>query len=296
MNAQEKWLPVARQTLSAEEGQAVVLLRDRCNVADGLDLKTVLPIHGSAETEAFDRANAFLIYVNDSLVGYCSLDGDQHSVEICGMVAPEQRRRGIGGSLLAAARAACKAHGVEEMLLICEDASSAGKAFLAAHGSHQEFAEHRMELQDFEAMSARLTREPRLVLRRAGREETGTLAYTQAAVFGTPSEVVIIQAGIEQEFASPVARCYLGELDGTPVSSLKLYLLEGRASIYAFGVLPEYRRRGLAGQTLALLTNQLQAEGITRIGLEVETTNLPAFTLYQACGFSPITTYGYYSM
>jgi ribosomal protein S18 acetylase RimI-like enzyme len=80
------------------------------------------------------------------------------------------------------------------------------------------------------------------------------------------------------------------------VSSLKLYQEGDRAWIYAFGVLPEYRRRGIAWKTLALLVNELQGEDITRIGLEVETNNGPAIALYLACGLSPITTYQYYRM
>ena len=232
MNAQEKWLPVARQTLSAEEEQAVVALRDRCNVADGLDLKILLPIHRSAETEAFDRANAFLLYANDSLAGYCSLDGDQHSVEICGMVAPEQRRRGIGEALLVSAWAACQAHGVEEMLLICEVASSAGKAFLAAHGGHQEFAEHRSsELRDFEAMSARLPREPRLILRRVDRVRNRHTCLYAGSCFRHSIRGRHHSGRHKKDLAQSSVRFYLAELDGTPVSSLKLYLLEGRASI-----------------------------------------------------------------
>jgi ribosomal protein S18 acetylase RimI-like enzyme len=213
------------------------------------------------------------------------------------MVAPEQRRKGVGTSLLSAARDTCAASGVSEVLLICEDASVAGQLFIATQHGQRQFAEHRMELADWGAMFQGLTREPDLSLRRAVAGETGTVAKISAAVFGTESELKDIQIDIEREFSSPEVRFYLGQLGGSTgpvVSSLKLYLIENRASIYAFGVLPQYRRRGLAWQTLALLTQQLQAEAINHIGLEVETTNMPAISLYQACGFIPVTTYGYY--
>jgi ribosomal protein S18 acetylase RimI-like enzyme len=135
-----------------------------------------------------------------------------------------------------------------------------------------------------------------LSLRAAGNEDVGTLAYTRAAIFAAEEDITAIQTDIEHELPSPSTRFYLAELEGTPVSSLKVYVLEGRASIYAFGVMPKQRRRGLAWATLALLVEQLQAESISRIGLEVETTNVPAVTLYKACGFVPTTTYGYYSL
>jgi ribosomal protein S18 acetylase RimI-like enzyme len=297
MTSRDNQVPEAYVTLSQQRVDEVTALRDRCNAADGLHLKIGIPAVAPATPRTPPRPNAFLLYNGDSLAGYCSLDGDGHTVEICGMVAPEQRWQGIGRSLLAAALDTCAASGVSEVLLICEEASAAGKLFVAKQCSQMQFAEHGMELQDFDAMLRGLTREPRLSLRRAVAGEINTLATVSSRVFGTESELRDIQMGIESEFPSTQVRFYLAQLGGSAgpvVSSLKLYIYENRASVYAFGVLPEYRRRGLAWQTLALLTQQLQAEAVNHIGLEVETTNVPAISLYQACGFSPVTTYGYY--
>jgi ribosomal protein S18 acetylase RimI-like enzyme len=298
MTSRDTQLPVAYSALSEQRADEVAALRDRCNAADGLHLKIGIPRVAPETSDEPRRPNAFLVYAGESLAGYCSLDGDRHTVEICGMVVPEQRLKGIGTSLLTVARNSCAASGVSEVLLICEDASVAGQLFVATQHSQRQFAEHRMELEDWDAMLRGSTREPDLRLRRAVAGETGTLARISTAAFGTESELQDIQMDIESEFSSPEVRFYLGQLGGSTgpvVSSLKLYLIENRASIYAFGVLPEYRRRGLAWQTLALLTQQLQAEAVNHIGLEVETTNMPAISLYRACGFAPVTTYGYYS-
>jgi ribosomal protein S18 acetylase RimI-like enzyme len=305
MTSRDTQLPVAYTALSEQRADEVAALRDRCNGVDGLLLKIGIPRMAPEISSELRRPNAFLVYRGDALAGYCSLDGDRHTVEICGMVAPEHRRQGIGTSLLTAAWDTCAASGVSEVLLICEDASAAGQLFIATQHARRQFAEHRMELSDWSAMLQGLTHEPELSLRRAVAGETGTLARINVAVFGTESELKTfrstelkdIQMDIESEFSSPEVRFYLGQLGGSTgpvVSSLKLYLIENRASIYAFGVLPEYRRRGLAWQTLALLTQQLQAETVNHIGLEVETTNMPAISLYRACGFAPVTTYGYY--
>jgi ribosomal protein S18 acetylase RimI-like enzyme len=296
MSAKQRWRPLARHTLSAPEALAVTELRDSCNTVDGLDLKVGLPRFAAEARDSTLRPSAFLLYVDDVLGGYCSLDGDERSVEICGMVTPAHRRRGMGQALLDAALAACHADALAEILLISEEASAAGCAFAARNDGSQEFAEHRMELRDFAAMQRGLTREPGLILRRAGREDAGTLAHTKAMSFADESKAAAFEADILDEFPYPSTRFYLAELAGKPVSSLKLYREGDRASIYAFGVLPEYRRRGIAWQTLALLVKELQAEGISRIGLEVETTNEPAIALYLACGFSPITTYDYYRL
>ena len=296
MNNVNGWEPVARRALSDQEALAVAALRDRCNASDGLDLKIGIPEGESSLPEATRWPQAFLIYAENSLAGYCSLDGDLRTVEISGMVAPEQRRRHMGHALLTAAREACKAGGVGEILLIVEEASAAGGSFATTESGTRQFAEHRMELRDFAAMRRGIELEPRLSLRAAGEEDIGTLANTRVAIFASDEDLTALQTEIEQELPSPSTRFYLAELEGTPVSSLKVYVVEGRASIYAFGVMPQQRRRGFARATLALLVEQLQAEGITRIGLEVETTNMPAVSLYRACGFLPTTTYGYYSL
>lgn len=296
MNNVNGWEPVARRILSVQEALAVAALRDRCNASDGLDLKIGIPEGESSLSEATRWPQAFLIHAENSLAGYCSLDGDLRTVEICGMVAPEQRRHHMGHALLTAAREACKAGGVGEILLIVEEASAAGGSFATTEGGTRQFAEHRMELRDFAAMRRGIELEPRLSLRAAGEEDIGTLANTRVAIFASDEDLTALQTEIEQELPSPSTRFYLAELEGTPVSSLKVYVVEGRASIYAFGVMPQQRRRGFARATLALLVEQLQAEGITRIGLEVETTNMPAVSLYRACGFLPTTTYGYYSL
>jgi len=81
------------------------------------------------------------------------------------------------------------------------------------------------------------------------------------------------------------------------VASLKVYPYErDGAGIYAFGVLPEYRGRGIGRQLLTEVCQQLRTEGRTRIALEVETTNATAHRLYLACGFVERTTYGYYAL
>ena len=80
-------------------------------------------------------------------MGYCSLDGELE-VELCGMVHPDHRRRGIGRALLAKARSECVRRGARRPLLICEEQSPrAGQAFVATVGGLHQFDEHEMDLR-----------------------------------------------------------------------------------------------------------------------------------------------------
>ena len=51
------------------------------------------------------------------------------------------------------------------------------------------------------------------------------------------------------------------------------------------GVLPEFRRRGLARKLLTRMLDDLRARGATRIGLGVIEKNVPAYSLYKSLGF-----------
>src|SRR5438445_795115 len=87
---------VGRQTLDEEEIREARRLADVCNAYEGLDLKLAL---GEPPADSGQAMNRFLYYDDGRLVGFCSLDYE----ELCGMVHPEHRRRGIGRALLGAA-------------------------------------------------------------------------------------------------------------------------------------------------------------------------------------------------
>ena len=295
MATKKPFVMVARHALNQDELAEVRRLQDVCNAYDGLDLKLNVAVARQGVDGRDEGAHQFLSYVTGVLVGYCSLDFGG-GVEVCGMVHPDCRHVGIGRRLLAAAVQECRRRGVPRILLICEDASAAGKAFVAAAGCRREFAEHRMEL-DASALAAAPVlasgaENQTIMLRRAGPEDVGTLARVQAGVFGDPEDAV--RRSIQEDMGAPEYRFYLGLREDAPVSSLKVIFMDGKAAIYAFGVLPQYRGRGLGRQVLLRLFETLRPEGWMRFMLEVEPDNAAALALYRGLGFRMTTTYGYY--
>jgi ribosomal protein S18 acetylase RimI-like enzyme len=287
--------------LSADELREVRALRDVCNALEGLTLKLHLSA-GGTDGAADEPATTFLYYEKGALAGYAALDGGGLEAELCGMVHPRRRRRDIGRALLAAAVAACHRDGVQRLLLICEEASRSGQAFVAAIGAVRDFDELHMERQ-MGRDAAPVVADPRgpapvrpgaesLVVRQARDDDIAALARVLVEAFGGQEERT--RRRLVAELREPNARFYVAEVRGMVVASLKVYVGDGRAGIYAFGVLPEYRRRGY-GRKLLLQTCALMAsEGYPRIYLEVDTDNEPAKALYRACGFHETTTYVYY--
>src|SRR4051812_4200565 len=285
---------VRSQHMSEGELRAVKALAAVCNAHDGLDLKLNLspgPVVGSV-------VNHFLYYGDGEVVGFCSLDGGgPPEMEVCGMVHPEHRRSGIGTALFEAAVAEWKPQGVAHFLLICEEASAAGRAFMDKIGAKYEFAEHHMEMDAGDAVEGGSAGPgERVTLERATAVDANHIARIMSSAFGGPPEKLV--GRIQSDMYQPGERFYLARLAATeePVGTLKAILWEGKVGIYAFGVLAEYRGRGIGRQILSQLLRIMESEGYKRFALEVETTNESAGGLYHSFGFKTTTTYGYYRL
>src|SRR5439155_6574314 len=126
--------------------------------------------------------------------------------ELCGLVHPEHRRKGIGRALLAAAQEECRRHGVQEILLVSEAASRSGRAFVEAVGARYRFSEYRMEL---DTASIRRGPHPRSVqLECVDVRDAATLIRLTSASFADPEEEV--RPRIIQWLREPDQRFYIG--------------------------------------------------------------------------------------
>lgn len=288
MSHEQNYDVMGVRTLSDEQAEQARALRDLCNRADGLDLK--LGITSEFTTQA-QEPYAFFCMVDGALIGFCTLTGgDNPELELCGMVHPDYRRRGIGRTLLRAALdSAHRRLGVIRVLVICEDASASGRAFVATAGGEHRFSENRMET---DTPRARATTK-RLDVHQAGPDEARDLARIIAASFGQADEN--LAAEIVRDMATG-ERYFLARLGDAPVGALKVFIDRPKAYIYAFGVVPEYRRQGYGREILEDLLPRLFAEGWTAVGLEVDADNFPAQALYRAVGFHDVTVYGYYQL
>ena len=134
----------------------------------------------------------------------------------------------------------------------------------------------------------------RIDLRRAGPRDAETLVRVRAEAFGDPEDDA--RHSIAEHLNDPRERYYLGLLARVPVGALRLTVVEPRAYIYGFGVLPRYRGRGFGRQILTRAIEDTLAERRLRVFVEVETENSAAYALYRSCGFQEMTTYGYYEL
>jgi ribosomal protein S18 acetylase RimI-like enzyme len=275
---------VAANQLDADQQRAALALADTCNQLEGLTLK----LNVSRDAEGMP-ANKWLYYDHGELVGYVALDGGPPEVELCGMVAPTHRRKGIGRALLGAVTDACRRASVYRLLLICEDASRSGQGFVRAIDAMHSFSELHMEMDapppDGGARSDVLVRE-------VAPGDYDALAEVLVSAFGGSYDRT--RARIEAEAGEQDGRYLVGEVNGRLVGGLKLYEHEGRAGVYAFGVSQEERGKGYGRAILWETMEIARANGYPRMYLEVDDDNTVARRLYESSGFQTTTTYGYY--
>jgi ribosomal protein S18 acetylase RimI-like enzyme len=281
---------VKRPALTETERAEVDQLAALCRRDDALDLGIVQDL---ARLEPDGESNQLLYLEAGKLIGFMTVQPGPE-IELYGMVHPAHRRKGVGRALLAAAQEECRRRGSRSLLLVCEEASTSGRAFAEAVGAEYRCSEYQMEL-DRRAIN-RQPPHPSLHLERTGAEDAATLVRLTAASFGDSEEEV--RPRIMGWLQQVDQRFYIGRLDGEPIGSLRVFLIpdDSRVFINTFGVIPQYRGRGYGRQILAATIEDLLDEQWKRIMIEVGVENPRALSVYRSCGFKEVITFRFYRL
>jgi ribosomal protein S18 acetylase RimI-like enzyme len=292
---------VKKQQLSSAEIVELQLLVMRCEQYEPLRMRVVWHV---LHSHIGSMSWGFFYYQDGDLVGCLTLDSRGGQVcEAFGLVHPAHRRKGIFRQLFQAAVAECRAHDVKQLVLICEQTSASGQAFLRRIGA----SEHEMTLVKSEYEMTLVKFQPRyrfderLVIAPATIEDIDALATVQSTSFGKSLDATrrrvmsLLPETSSQYYLATFGEETLGCRE--PVASLRVEDRGDEIGIYSFGVLPDYRGRGYGRQMLeeVILTvhNSTKAGDETqpRIMLDVHTNNSAAVALYRSCGFQVKTTY-----
>ena len=74
--------------------------------------------------------------------------------------------------------------------------------------------------------------------------------------------------------------------ENTPVGFISADYVLDECSIYDVGVLPKYRKKGIAQSLINALISECKQRDFAFITLEVRSENAPAVRLYEKCGFT----------
>ena len=278
---------LGRAQLDPAELTALRALAARCAAHDGHGVKLNWELLGRRPPGA---TSDFSWYADGALVGYAPLDPFGPNAELTILVAPEQRRRGIGGALADAAVAEARRRGTSELLLVVERASTSGAAFAAARGLCFGNAEYHLVL---DASAAPALATTAVTMRAATADDLPALiALMQTG--SAPNEAEEAGRRAASDLTRAGARVYLAEIGGMPVGRISALVSQQEVYLRAFSVLADSRGRGIGRALLLGTIARLRAEGHRRFSLDVVTDNHNALGLYTSCGFREASAYDYY--
>lgn len=271
--------------LSPDALEAIAELERRVIEADGGRLKLEW---GTLRGRSGDRVEELLWWEGDRLAGFLGFYGFGSSPELAGMVAPDARRRGIGGALLDAALSLARDRGDPPSLLVVPRPSEAGRRLALRRGGVLDHSEHALQLTGEPTSGAG---EQPVTLRRATADDLPLVVRLLELGFDwkAPPELA-------ERLDSPREWTAIVELDGSAVGTMRLSRDARGGAIYGFVIEPSLRGRGIGRAALRQACEQLRAQGAPRIGLEVDVENDHALGLYTSVGFTPIITEDYYSL
>jgi len=280
---------IKRNKLNYEELNELKELESICNKHERLQMKTYWQ---DVNERAEEGTNDFLYIEDANIVGYLGVyDFGCQEVELIGMVHPNYRGKGIFRLLVCAAAEECRKRRIPKVLFICDDKSLSGKACINKLGAKYIFSDHKMEFYTIKNIYQ--NRETgRITLRRAKREDENEHNYINHICFHISNEEA------KKDYQNSVDKneilMYMVEVCGKIIGKIDVAVEKSVATIYQFGVLPEFRKQGYGREIINSVLKMLTEENYEKIVLEAASYNPHAMSLYRSCGFEEMGITNYY--
>ncbi|MEH7106532.1 GNAT family N-acetyltransferase [Bacillus sp. JJ1764] len=270
--------------LTKEQLREIKTLQEICEQDGGFQLKLNFDM---LENRTEDYKEDFFHYEDGQLVGFLGSYGFGNKIELCGMVHPDYRRKGIFTSLLNEVLKETKKREVKTILLNAPTHSLTAKAFLKTIPCTFSIAEYQMqwhqtELQGNQDINIRPSQskddweaEVRLEVECFGFSEKEAREFNQSIRENNSEEMLIIEA------------------EGQTAGKMRVAETNGEAWIYGFAVFPELQGKGIGRKALSNVVLMEHQKGFP-IFLEVEAKNAHALRLYESCGFKSYHSQDYY--
>jgi GNAT superfamily N-acetyltransferase len=228
----------------------------------------------------------FLYYDTDQLVGFLGLYRFGSKVEVCGMVHPDYRRKGIFTELFQGSLPSLK--GSRSVLLNTPGGSESGEAWLGSVSCTYKESEYLMRWSGesipelTEAVSLRQSYPNDIELKKQLDIVCFDFKPKEAKEYNARLE----QDGYQQEF-------FMIEAEGETVGKIRIHRNGQRSEIYGFAILPEFQGKGYGRKALQQAVRMEASRGHS-IYLDVQVENKHALSLYTANGFCKENRQDYY--
>ena len=239
-------------------------------------------LENRSESEQTD----FMSYEAGQLVGFLGLYSFGSKVEVCGMVHPDYRRKGIFSELYQESIPAMEK--ARRILLNVPADSISGKAWLETVNCTFKESEYMMRWEG-EALPGS---DASVRLRPSSLEDIEMKIQLDILCFNFDAEEAqayndrLGKDGFQKEF-------YMIEAESKAVGKIRIHQNGKRSEIYGFAVLPEFQGKGYGRKALQEAVRMETAKG-QRVFLEVQAENEKALSLYTSIGFMKESQQDYY--
>lgn len=269
-----------------KELEDVIINDDKVNLK--LELSYRSEIKKDYENNIND-INEFLFYINNKLIGYLGISSFGGNIaEINGMVHPKYRRNSIFTRLVNLALEECKRRNFNEILLLCDDKAYSAIKFIENINGTYSFSECRMKC--YNNMTQEVNKEITLV--KAKNNNIDEINNLNNTFFGDSWKEIIMP---EDEEKNNIIT-YLIYNNNNLIGKIKGSKELDSAFISGFGIIPEHRSMGYGKSALRKALNNLKADKIYDVELDVEIRNKKALNLYKNCGFKKQSIMNYYNI
>lgn len=270
--------------LTREQLNNIKELQEICEKEGGFQLKLNFDM---LENRTENRTEDFFYYENGRLAGFLGSYGFGNKIELCGMVHPDYRRRGIFSKLLDLGIEEAKRRNVRTILLNAPSESLTAKGFLKTIPCAYSFAEYQMKWQQTElSEDAAVTVRPSI-----STDDLEAEIQLEVTAFGFNEREA--REFNQQLRETDTDQHLIIEAEGKIAGKIRLSESNGEAWIYGFAVFPELQGKGIGRKALSKVVKMEQQKGLP-IFLEVEAKNAHALKLYESCGFKSYHSQDYY--
>ncbi|KAF0816251.1 MULTISPECIES: GNAT family N-acetyltransferase [unclassified Cytobacillus] len=261
-------------------------LQQICEEAENIKLKLNWD---TLKSRPADEKNDYFHYdQSGKLIGYLALYNFGGPVEICGMVHPDHRRKGIFCSLFN--EAAKQLTEANKLLINAPATSESAKGFIKSLPCTYSFSEYQMKRHKSASIGAN---NPEVTMRKAESSDLDFINHLDTVCFNIPKEEAEAFNN-NTNFDCENEKTFIIEYKRVKSGKIRIQTEEDAAWIYGFAVDPLFQRKGIGRSALTNVVNLQHSRGINWVHLEVAAENDHALSLYKSCGFEPYGTQDYY--
>ncbi|REB08625.1 GNAT family N-acetyltransferase [Sporosarcina sp. BI001-red] len=270
--------------LTANHIEGIQHLQQQCEQYDKIELKLNWEMLRERKNDTMD----FFIWKDHELIAYLALYGFGSTVEVCGMVKPEERRNGHFTNLWQQAQRVIEDKEFKKVLFNAPGTSESAKGWMAIRPCNYSFSEFHMHWHHKE-----LSKTEGIVLRESTLEDKAFETALDAEAFSFSLEDA--ESYYNERLPREKECRYIIEVDEKPIGKIRVMRNLDESYISGFAVLSECRGQGYGGKALQWIVKQELPTG-NIIKLDVETKNDNALKLYERIGFVQQERQDYYDV